>query len=205
MRIYLVNVTEFDPINSFHLHANFFDYYDTGTTLTPTLAHRRSDHAMPGAARHPRVQLRRARRRHVHVPCAPVRIHRTRLGRHVRRTGARSMSEQLQQNRPALIRLGCWCLLPLAAMLGVLRLDRLARSSAQFQQWRPTGRGADGRTDNSGRDRHRAVGARRWIRSHGHRAGGGGRCVLDFHARPARTDCARRCRLAADSLSLGSG
>ncbi|WP_018238742.1 multicopper oxidase domain-containing protein [Ensifer sp. BR816] len=37
VRIYLVNVTEFDPINSFHLHANFFDYYDQGTTLTPTL------------------------------------------------------------------------------------------------------------------------------------------------------------------------
>ncbi len=36
-RIYLINVTEFDPINSFHLHANFFDYYDHGTTLTPTL------------------------------------------------------------------------------------------------------------------------------------------------------------------------
>lgn len=37
IRIYLINVTEFDPINSFHLHANFFDYYDHGTTLTPTL------------------------------------------------------------------------------------------------------------------------------------------------------------------------
>jgi len=37
VRIYLVNVTEFDAINSFHLHANFFDYYDHGTTLTPTL------------------------------------------------------------------------------------------------------------------------------------------------------------------------
>jgi FtsP/CotA-like multicopper oxidase with cupredoxin domain len=36
VRIYLVNVTEFDPINSFHLHANFFDYYNTGTQLTPT-------------------------------------------------------------------------------------------------------------------------------------------------------------------------
>jgi FtsP/CotA-like multicopper oxidase with cupredoxin domain len=36
-RIYLVNVTEFDPINSFHLHANFYDYYDHGTTLIPTL------------------------------------------------------------------------------------------------------------------------------------------------------------------------
>jgi FtsP/CotA-like multicopper oxidase with cupredoxin domain len=35
VRIYLVNVTEFDPINSFHVHANFFDYYPTGTSLQP--------------------------------------------------------------------------------------------------------------------------------------------------------------------------
>jgi manganese oxidase len=37
VRIYLINMTEFDPLNSFHLHANFFDYYDHGTTLEPTL------------------------------------------------------------------------------------------------------------------------------------------------------------------------
>jgi FtsP/CotA-like multicopper oxidase with cupredoxin domain len=37
VRIYLINITEFDLINSFHLHANFFDYYDTGTNLEPTL------------------------------------------------------------------------------------------------------------------------------------------------------------------------
>jgi len=37
VRVYLINITEFDPINSFHLHGNFFDYYDHGTTLTPTL------------------------------------------------------------------------------------------------------------------------------------------------------------------------
>ena len=36
-RVYLINITEFDPINSFHVHANFFDYYDHGTTLEPTL------------------------------------------------------------------------------------------------------------------------------------------------------------------------
>jgi FtsP/CotA-like multicopper oxidase with cupredoxin domain len=35
-RIYLINMTEFDPINSLHIHANFFDYYDHGTTLKPT-------------------------------------------------------------------------------------------------------------------------------------------------------------------------
>ncbi len=34
VRIYLVNLVEFDPINSLHLHANFFDYYDHGTTLS---------------------------------------------------------------------------------------------------------------------------------------------------------------------------
>jgi FtsP/CotA-like multicopper oxidase with cupredoxin domain len=37
VRIYLINVVEFDLINSFHLHANFFNYYDTGTSLEPTL------------------------------------------------------------------------------------------------------------------------------------------------------------------------
>jgi FtsP/CotA-like multicopper oxidase with cupredoxin domain len=35
VRIYLVNLTEFDPINSFHLHGMFFDVYRTGTSLTP--------------------------------------------------------------------------------------------------------------------------------------------------------------------------
>jgi FtsP/CotA-like multicopper oxidase with cupredoxin domain len=35
VRIYLVNTTEFDPINSFHVHANFFDYFPTGTSLQP--------------------------------------------------------------------------------------------------------------------------------------------------------------------------
>ena len=31
VRIYLVNLTEFDPINSFHLHGMFFDVFRTGT------------------------------------------------------------------------------------------------------------------------------------------------------------------------------
>jgi FtsP/CotA-like multicopper oxidase with cupredoxin domain len=34
-RIYLVNVLEFDLLNSLHIHANFFHLYRTGTTLTP--------------------------------------------------------------------------------------------------------------------------------------------------------------------------
>lgn len=36
VRVYLVNILEYDPINSFHLHANFFHYYPTGTSLTPS-------------------------------------------------------------------------------------------------------------------------------------------------------------------------
>ena len=35
VRIYLTNMLEFDQINSFHLHANFFDEYPTGTELEP--------------------------------------------------------------------------------------------------------------------------------------------------------------------------
>jgi manganese oxidase len=34
VRVFLVNMLEFDLINSFHLHANFFSWYPTGTSLT---------------------------------------------------------------------------------------------------------------------------------------------------------------------------
>ena len=36
VRIYLANMLEFDPINSFHIHGNFFNYYPTGTSLQPS-------------------------------------------------------------------------------------------------------------------------------------------------------------------------
>jgi len=35
IRIYLINIVEFDPVNSFHLHATFFDEYSTGTKQEP--------------------------------------------------------------------------------------------------------------------------------------------------------------------------
>ena len=35
VRIFLCNLLEYDPINSFHLHANFFNYYPTGTSRVP--------------------------------------------------------------------------------------------------------------------------------------------------------------------------
>jgi len=34
-RIYLVNMLEFDPVNSFHLHGKVFKYYPSGTSKTP--------------------------------------------------------------------------------------------------------------------------------------------------------------------------
>lgn len=34
-RVHIVNITEFDPINSIHIHANFFNLYRTGTSLEP--------------------------------------------------------------------------------------------------------------------------------------------------------------------------
>jgi FtsP/CotA-like multicopper oxidase with cupredoxin domain/peroxiredoxin len=33
VRVYLVNITEFDPVNSLHLHAGFFEVFRTGTKL----------------------------------------------------------------------------------------------------------------------------------------------------------------------------
>ena len=35
VRIFLINILEYDPINSLHLHANFFHYYPTGTSRSP--------------------------------------------------------------------------------------------------------------------------------------------------------------------------
>jgi FtsP/CotA-like multicopper oxidase with cupredoxin domain len=35
-RIYLINMLEFDPVNSFHLHGNVFKYYPSGTSKTPS-------------------------------------------------------------------------------------------------------------------------------------------------------------------------
>jgi FtsP/CotA-like multicopper oxidase with cupredoxin domain len=54
-RVYLVNTTEFDLINSFHTHSQFFDYYDHGTTLVPT--HQTVDTVMQCQAQRGIVEL----------------------------------------------------------------------------------------------------------------------------------------------------
>ena len=74
VRVYLANLTEFDLINSLHLHADFFRYQPTGTgehwEYTDT-------DAVPGPARRAGDPLRE--HGHVHVPRAPVGVHRARL------------------------------------------------------------------------------------------------------------------------------
>jgi len=35
-RVYLINMLEFDQVNSFHLHGNVFKYYPSGTSKTPS-------------------------------------------------------------------------------------------------------------------------------------------------------------------------
>lgn len=46
-RLHVINVTEFDPLNSIHLHATFFDLYRTGMSLVP---HERTDTISMGQA-----------------------------------------------------------------------------------------------------------------------------------------------------------
>ncbi len=36
IRLYLLNMIEYDPVATFHIHANFFQVYPTGMTTTPT-------------------------------------------------------------------------------------------------------------------------------------------------------------------------
>jgi FtsP/CotA-like multicopper oxidase with cupredoxin domain len=55
VRIYLVNILEFDPINSFHIHGNFFNHFPTGTSLEPTEF---TDTIMQGQAQRSILELR---------------------------------------------------------------------------------------------------------------------------------------------------
>ena len=36
IRVYVVNMVEFDPINNLHLHGNLYHYYPTGTDTVPS-------------------------------------------------------------------------------------------------------------------------------------------------------------------------
>jgi hypothetical protein len=50
VRIYVINMVEPDPIASFHLHAQTFDVYRSGTAVLPSRAHRHRESRTCGAS-----------------------------------------------------------------------------------------------------------------------------------------------------------
>ena len=75
VRLYLANLTEFDLINSFHLHADFFRYQPTGTGDNWEY----TDTVMQCQGQRGVLEIELRPRGDVHVPRAPVRVHRARL------------------------------------------------------------------------------------------------------------------------------
>ncbi len=59
VRIYLMNMLEHDPVASFHLHAQTFDLYRSGTSLTP---HEHTDIVALGPAERAMIEFRLPRR-----------------------------------------------------------------------------------------------------------------------------------------------
>ncbi len=76
VRMYIVNVLEYDLINSFHLHGNLFDWYPTGTSKQSSEL---TDTVMLCQGQRGIAEVRFPTRGAVHVPRAPVRVHRARL------------------------------------------------------------------------------------------------------------------------------
>ena len=84
MRIYLVNLTEFDLINSLHLHGMFFDVFRTGTRATPDDT---TDTVMLCQGERAILETTIPLSGQVHVPRAPERVRRARLDGPVRSDG----------------------------------------------------------------------------------------------------------------------
>ena len=121
VRIYLVNILEYDPINSFHIHANFFDYYPTGTRLEPREF---TDTVVQGQARARDLRDALPVPGRVHVPRPQDRVRRARLDGLLRgqlmearsRPGSNAMRRASRRARAAL---GAR-LVPLALIVGAL-------------------------------------------------------------------------------------
>ncbi len=75
VRIYLANLTEFDLINSFHLHADFFRYQPTGTGDNWEY----TDTVMQCQGQRGVIEIQFAEHGPHHVPRAPVGVRRARL------------------------------------------------------------------------------------------------------------------------------
>ena len=83
-RVYLVNMTEFDLLNSFHLHGNVFKLYRTGTSLESSEI---TDTVMLCQGERAILEFAFKYARQVHVPRPPERVLRARLAGLFRREG----------------------------------------------------------------------------------------------------------------------
>ena len=138
VRLYIVNVLEYDLINSFHLHGNLFDYYPTGTSKTPSEL---TDTIMLCQGQRGIARVALPASRPVHVPRPPVRVHRARLAGHLR---GRVMGTATRS-----VRLPAWVLglVPLLLVAGGIALfalldapgDRRADRGRRPRSWRSSG------------------------------------------------------------------
>ena len=138
VRIYLVNLLEYDQINSFHIHANFFEHFPTGTRLEPT---EYTDTIIQGQGQRADARAAIPVRREVHVPRPQDRVRRARLAGLLRGRGlmeANTARAPIGSGAPA------WLLgaIPLALIVARPRTARPARRAGPRGPNRAARRGA---------------------------------------------------------------
>ena len=188
VRVYLVNVLEYDLINSFHLHGNLFDYFPTGTGETPSRAHRHGD-ALPGPARDPRVALPDRRASSCSTPTSPSSP--SSAGRASSRSRLMEAPRRPTDDDGRTGGLPAWLLGAGAAAADRRRDRRLrgARRPRARRAPRPAGRGARGREDGARAGHDRADRAQRRARRR--------------HASPRRRSTTRSSSSPAPSEPIG--
>ena len=119
VRIYLVNITEFDLINSFHLHGDFFHYY-------PHRARRvveYTDNVVLGQGERGIIEIDFAEHGAFHVPRAPVGVRRARVDGLLRRGRMTTVAAR----GSGAWRL--WALVPLLVLIAIVALFAATGSS----------------------------------------------------------------------------
>ena len=192
VRIYLVNVLEFDPLNSFHIHANFFHYYPTGHLARADRVH---GHGVQGAgpARDPRAALPLSRAGTCSTPTSASSPSSAGWASSRWSPDGGRAAHRAPASRRARCRRGCSACVPAGP-------DRAA-PSALSRSWaapglgdrtRPAGRGAGGRAHRPASRRDRAHGAKRRPGPGRDRPGHGQRRLRPVHGQ-------RRARASAGS------
>ena len=135
VRIYLANLTEFDLINSFHLHGEFFRYYPTGSTDHFEY----TDTVMLCQGQRGIIEIDFPNTGPLHVPRAPVGVRRARLDGLLR--GGRLSGSRLGRRAAArAARWRLWALVPIVLLVGVVSLFASTRRLAARPRRRRTRR-----------------------------------------------------------------